>query len=206
MEQVLLPPWTKKRRIVTQSLMTFFILAAALFIGGGIYQLGVHYGLVNKPFSKQQITEELLNDSGFVRAVQKSALSRICSNPEIGFKYEYQPPFTEVHNEKELLCTQLVTLHSTGADVIIKISKLNQSREVLVSEMASQFERVDTSLLSGTQYSISRLSGILEGVPTEIYIIGIDRQNAYVVDYAPTDPTLTGKVLSLVESFYSIPQ
>lgn len=206
MEQPLLPPWTKKRRVITLALMTVFILIAAIFIGAGTYQVAQQYGLVKKSFSKQQIAQDLLNDSGFIRAVQKSALNRRCSNSDMGFEYDYQSPFAEVYGEGESLCTKLVTLHSTGADVIVEITKLNQSREVLAAEMSNQFERVDTSLMAGTVYPTSRLSGIREGIPTEIYIVGIDRQNAYTVSYAPTDVTLTGKVLGLIESFYSIPQ
>jgi hypothetical protein len=206
MEQQQLPPWTKKRRITTLMVMTGFILTASMFIGLGLYTVGVEQGLLRKPISKQTIANELVNDANFVRAVQKSIANKPCSNQHLGFEYAFQAPFSQVIPEGELMCTQLVALHATGADVMVEISVLNTSKEVFISEAVKAFDRVDASLMNGTKHATSRLSGIKNGIPTEEFVIGIDRQKAYLIRYSPTDPTLTGKVISLVESFYSIPQ
>lgn len=206
MEQQLLPPWTKKRRLITGAVLTAYILSASLFIGAGVYQIGVNQGWLRRPFSKEQIASDLMNDAGFIRAVEKSTTTKHCLNQTLGFEYDYRPPLTLVEAEGEQKCGRLVTLHSTGADIVIDISKLEQSREAFVLDEVKRFDRVDTQMLSGIDYPTSRLIGVYRGIMTEMYIIGIDRYSAYLVRYAPTDPTITDNVLALVESFYSIPQ
>lgn len=205
-EDLQLPPWSRRRRIITTIVMMCFILAASALIGMGSYQIGVNIGWIRKPFSKETITEALLNDAGFVRAARKSALNKTCKNPILGYGYTYQSPFAEVVNEGDSLCSQLVAVHSTGADVLVTIQPLNEAREVVVERATQSFSYIETAMMDGTKYPTSRLSGIQNGVTTDVYVVGISRTQAYKITYTPTDPTLTGIVLGIVESFYSIPQ
>jgi hypothetical protein len=204
--QILLPAWTKKRRLMTLGIMTGFILLASYFIGMGVYQIGVEQGWVQQPLDKERVMNELLTDADFFRAIHKSTANSICQNSQLGFEYYYQEPFEEVHQDEMQKCTQLVALHETGADVTVTVSKLSISREVYVASLVNEFEQVSTDMLSGAQYPTSHLSGVKQGIQTETYVLGIDMQQVFVIEFAPATPVLSGKVLGLAESFYSIPQ
>lgn len=204
MEQVLLPPWTKRKRLATLVTLTGFILLASGFIGYGLYTTGVRNGWVRKPFSKELVMEELMNDAGFVKAVKKSGSQILCENEQLKFGYYYLPPFKEVNSKGD--CGRLVTLHSTGADVVVELKRVDESKEKLTTEVVKNFSYVEAMTLPGTKLPTTRVVGTIGGIDTEIYVIGVDRNQSFLVSYAPTDPTLTGKVIGLVESFYSIPQ
>lgn len=205
-EEFQLPPWPKRRRVLTSLVMMGLILCPSLLIGVGMYQIGLDLRWIRKPFSKQTITEALLNDAGFVRAVRKSVMEKKCTNSVLGFEYFYQPPFVLSLNNPEAQCTQLVTVHSTGVDVLVTVRLLDEARERVVARYVEDFSTIKTIMMDGTKYPTSYLSGIRQGIATDIFVIGINRKKSYEITYAPTDPTLTGKVLSLVESFYSMPQ
>jgi hypothetical protein len=204
--QILLPAWSKKRRLITLGVMTSFILVASFFIGMGVYEVGIEREWIQQPPGEERIVDELLNDADFYRAIRKSMASTVCQNRVLGFEYQYQEPFEEIHQDKEQKCTQLVALHETGTDVTVTVSKQPLSREVYVTKLVNEFDQVNTEMLAGTHYPTSHLSGIREGAQAEVYVMGIDNQQVYVIEFIPATPILSGKVLALAESFYSIPQ
>lgn len=201
-----LPPWTLRRRLITAGVMTSFILAASLLIGMGMYQIGVDQGWIKQSFTKQTISQALMQDGRFFRAVRKAVEDKKCTNTFWGFEYVYQYPLKQVISSGTNLCTQLVALHSTGADVLINIKPIDEPREVVVNRQTQSFSSVNASMLTGTKYPTSLLSGIRNGKWTNIYVIGVAGNRSFEITYAPTDPTLDNKVHGLVNSFYSMPQ
>lgn len=202
-EPELLPAWSKKRRTTTMLIMTVFILTASILLGIGLHQLGVDLGWVKLSFSKQDLTNELINDAGFVRAVNKSVSLKPCINEFMGFGFDYQAPFALVTTDEVNICTQLVALHPTGADVLVTVEEVDEAREILVEDEVQKYESVDTSILEGMRYLTSKLSGIRNGIPTDVYVIGLSREKSYKISYSPTSPSLDSQVAVIIETFLS---
>ena len=103
-EDLQLPPWTKKRRLIALSVMSGYILVTSALIGIGVYQVVLDLKLIHKPYTKSDIYNQLLNDVGFWRAVKKSATSRPCQNSKLGISYVYQSPLTPLSTQGEKAC------------------------------------------------------------------------------------------------------
>jgi len=195
-----LPPWPKKRRIIALSLMTGYILVTSALIGIGIYQVGLDLKLINRPYTKKDIYDQLVNDAGFWRAVKKSATSQSCVNSKVGLSLNYQSPLTPLSTQGDEACLEFVAMHPTGADVWVRFEKVKLFREEIVNQTISQFKVANTDIVSGTKATISSINGIKDGIATQIYVMEVSRQQSMVVSYSPTSPTLDGKVQAMVDS------
>jgi hypothetical protein len=201
-EEMLLPAWSKEKRRKTTILLTLFVFICSLFFGLGVYSIGLQKGFVSQPITKKFIYDSVMADGGFVRAVRQAATLQSCENEELGYGYQFQSPLMVVEDENSPLCSRLVAVHPSGADVFISIQLEDQSRRSLVNELVAEFDVVDTDILTGLPYTISRLSGFVEGTSTAYFVIERDAFSSYLISYAPTSPVLNGKVSLLVEKFW----
>lgn len=201
-EEMLLPAWSLKKRRRTALLLTLFVLICSLFFGLGVYSIGLQLGWVRQPITKELIFESVVTDGRFARAVRQAVSLHACENPDLGYGYQYQAPLMIIERADVPVCSQLVAVHPSGADVLISIQFMNQSRRSLVNELVSDFTIVDTDILTGLPYTVSRLSGFLDGVPTAYFVIEKDAYNSYLITYAPTSPVIDGSVLLMVEKFW----
>lgn len=201
-EEMLLPAWPLKKRRRIALLLTLFVFTCSLFFGLGVYSIGLQLGWVNQPITKELIYESVVTDGRFARAVRQAVSLKTCENTDLGYGYQYQAPLMLIKRVDVPVCSQLVAVHPSGADVLISIQFMNQSRRSLVNELVSNFTVVDTDILTGLPYITSRLSGFLNGIPTTYFVLEKDAHSSYLIRYAPTSPVLDGKVLLMVEKFW----
>jgi hypothetical protein len=201
-EPLEIPPWSKRRRIATTATLTVFIIFAAAWIGVGIYQIGVQRGWVRKPLTKQTILDSLAHDTSFIKAVKHIGSSRTCENIQRGFSLSYwQPIHPLTTSPAKETCQHFVAMHPTGADIFIDIASIRIGREAAMTEKASEYDYVQSELMTGTRYQIGRLSGMKQGVETITYVIGTSISSSWIVTYKLVSPTITPIVESMVLSF-----
>lgn len=202
MEQRLhIPPWSKRKRVITTIIATCFILIVSLCIGYGVYIAGVNSGKIAKPFSKETILESLLTDAAFNQAVKKSVKQRFCENTKIGFSLNYQSPLRPVHLEGEQACMEFATTHPTGETTKITVEKQHASKENLATNITKQFRFVQSDSITASSLEASRISGVKGDIPTTVFLLKESPETTWIITYAPTSAIIDGKVLSLVESF-----
>lgn len=203
--ELLLPPWPQRRRRFTAVLMIAFILLASSLIGFGAYQLGISMGILTPPLSNQRLTQLLLADGSFVRAMQQAGRQRECENKIAHFTLMFQAPFRPLATSGEDACKSFVAMHPTGADVLVTVTQKNSSRDLLTAELSTSFSTVQADFVSGTNYETTRLSGIRENILTTIYVIGVQPNGSWIITYAPTSPTLDTLVLGIARQFRVYP-
>ena len=201
-QHIKLPPWTKKRRVFTTIVLTCFILSAGGFIGLGLFQIGVTFGILKPQMTKDSLLLSLLNDGQFIRTVRHAAQLKVCSNKNKGFTLTYSAPL-HLGKVNAVIddCTILVTTHPNGSTVMVTLKKENIPREKLVLELSHDFSTVHTDILSGTAYETSVMNGNRNGVVTTLYVINAGLHTSWVISYLPTSPIFDGNVLELVERF-----
>jgi hypothetical protein len=196
--------WSTKKRIVSSILFSLIILAGALAIGTGLYEIGLKTGLITQFDLKRQVFKEIWQNPELLQKFWAAMQQTTCTNQDLHFTVSYGGEWTATPTDDEHACTELVYEPPNGNKAYLKIQGYQRPMAETIKNKLKGLQEVETNEFIHPLYQATLIQGLAAGVPVAEIILKTDETTNYSLINYPAEVTLDPSVEAIVRSFRQI--